>query len=173
MSGGGSFQDDGQGGIVSQGGMGLLWYSKWQLRNFRLTVEWKAAARDNNSGVFVRFPNPVRNPWIAVDRGYEIQIDDSGFNDDPAQSGNPIYRTGAIYGVKGPTKVASKDPAAADPWNTFVIEVVGQTYHVQLNGEHVIVDFVGNRSPEGYIGLQNHTGLVTFRKVLIEPLPIS
>jgi len=172
MIGDGTFVDDGSGGIVAQGGMGLLWYSKWQLRNFRLTVDWRATAKSDNSGVFVRFPNPARNPWIPVDRGYEIQIDDTGFNDDPAQSGKPIYQTGAIYSIQGPSKIASKDPAASDPWNTFLIEVVGQTYNVWLNNTQIITDFKGTRSPEGYIGLQNHGNPVTFRKVLIEPLPV-
>jgi len=173
MIGPGSFGDDGEGGIVAQGpGMGLLWYSKWQLRNFRLTVEWKVKAASDNSGVFVRFPSPARNPWIAVDSGYEIQIDDLGAQDDPAQAGKPIYKTGAIYGIQGASKVASKDPASADPWNTFVIEVVGQTYNVWLNGEHVVTDFQGTRTGEGYVGLQNHGNPVSFRNIVIAPLPI-
>ena len=170
MSGNGTFVDEGAGVIRAEGGMGLLWYAKWQLRNFRLTVEWRANAKADNSGVFVRFPNPVNNPWIAVDRGYEIQIDDTGFNDDPAENGKPIYQTGAIYGIQGPSQLASKDPAGADPWNTFVIEVKGQTYNIWLNDTHIITDFQGTRSGEGYIGLQNHAAPVRFRKVLIEPL---
>jgi len=55
---------------------------------------------------------------------------------------------------------------------TFLIEVVGQTYNVWLNNTQIITDFKGTRSPEGYIGLQNHGNPVTFRKVLIEPLPV-
>lgn len=173
MIGEGTFLDDGAGGIVAKGGMGLLWHSKWQLRNFRLTVEWKASARSDNSGVFVRFPNPARNPWLAVDQGYEIQIDDTGFSDIPSENGKPIYQTGAIYGIQGPSQLAAKDPAGADPWNTFVIEVVGQTYNVWLNDAHIITDFHGTRGTEGYIGLQSHSNPVTFRKVFIEPLPVA
>ena len=170
MSGDGQFKDDGSGGIVAEGGLGLFWYSKWKLRNFRLTVEWKASATSDNSGVFLRFPNPRNNPWIGVDRGYEVQIDDLGANDDPLESGKPIYQTGAIYSFHGPTTVASKDPASSDPWNRFEITVERQTYNVRLNGVHVVQDFQGNRSAEGYIGLQSHGAPVTFRKVLIEPL---
>jgi hypothetical protein len=83
-----------------------------------------------------------------------------------------VLQTGAIYGIQGASKLASKDPASADPWNKYIIEVVGQTYNVWLNGEHVITDFLGDRSVEGYIGLQNHTGTVRFRNLLIEPLPV-
>src|SRR5205814_183017 len=129
MIGDGTFVDGGAGEIVTQGGMGLLWYSKWQLRNFRLTLEWRATAKADNSGIFVRFPDPARNPWIAVDRGYEIQIDDVGASDDPAKVGQSVLQTGAIYGIQGASKLASKDPASADPWNNYIIEVVGQTYN--------------------------------------------
>ncbi|MBW3596016.1 MAG: DUF1080 domain-containing protein [Planctomycetes bacterium] len=170
-AGAGTFRDDGAGGIVAEGGMGLLWFSKWQLRNFKLSVEWRVAARSDNSGVFLRFPDPAGNPWEAVDRGYEVQIDDIGADDDPAEHGKPIYQTGAIYGIRSPSNMVSKDPASADPWNRFVIQVVGQTYDVWLNDEHIIQRFEGSRGEEGYIGLQNHGTPVTFRSVAIEALP--
>lgn len=171
IAGEGRFKDDGTGGIVAEGGLGLLWFSKWRLRNFELTVEWKATAKTDNSGIFVRFPDPMGNPWIAVDRGYEIQIDDTGWHDDPAERGRPTYQTGAIYTFQGPTSVASKDPNGQDPWNTFIIRVVGQEYKVTLNDVPVINRFIGNRSEDGFIGLQNHGSPVTFRSVLIKPLP--
>jgi hypothetical protein len=49
---------------------------------------------------------------------------------------------------------------------------VERTYNVWLNNTQIITDFKGTRSPEGYTGLQNHGNPVTFRKVLIEPLPV-
>jgi len=45
---------------------------------------------------------------------------------------------------------------------------VGRTYNVWLDNAQIITDFKGTRSPEGYIGLQNHGNPVTFRKVLID-----
>ena len=158
------------GELVTQGGMGMLWYSALQFRDFELVVEWRVNQQSDNSGIFVRFPEPVSlqfpagDPWIAINEGYEIQIDDDG-----APSGNIIHKTGAIYGIQAPSTVASNPPGQ---WNTFVISVIGQTYNVTLNGQQVITNFVGNRSNRGHVGLQNHLpkDQVFFRKVAVTPL---
>ena len=84
--------------LLTHGGMGLLWYYKKKFKDFILTLEWKVSNRSDNSGVFVRFPNPFTDPNIAIEYGYEIQIDDIGSPD-----GKPIHRTGAIYNYKGPS----------------------------------------------------------------------
>jgi hypothetical protein len=99
--------------LKSEGGMGLLWYSENIYKNFILKLEWKVSDEDDNSGVFVRFPNPDDNPNIAVREGYEIQIDDRG--------GNPIHQTGAIYDFAAPSKVVSKPPGQ---WNIMEIQVI-------------------------------------------------
>src|SRR3712207_7831141 len=52
--------------------------------------DWKMEG-DDNSGVFVGFPDPGTDPWVAVNRGYEIQIDAT---DDPDST------TGAIYNFR-------------------------------------------------------------------------
>ena len=62
--------------LQSEGGMGLLWYSEKIYKNFTLKLEWKVSDESDNSGVFVRFPDPDNNPNNAVREGYEIQIDD-------------------------------------------------------------------------------------------------
>jgi len=154
---------------VTDGGMGLLWYADLQFRNFELTVDWRVTRQSDNSGIFVRFPEPVDaadndDPQVAVREGYEIQIDDEG-----APEGEMIHKTGAIYNVQAPVTLASKSPSS---WNTFVIRVEGQTSHVTLNGEPVIEHFRGARSAHGHIGLQNHwpRDRVFFRHILITPV---
>jgi hypothetical protein len=99
---------------------------------------------------------------IAVNTGYEIQIDDSAMPD-----GNPLYKTGAIYNFAAPSNVASKP---VGQWNTFGIEVTGQKYRVTLNGEKVIPEFTCNRNTEGYIGIQNHDidSNVSFKNIRIK-----
>ena len=49
---------------------------------------------------------------------------------------------------------------------------VRQTYNVTLNGQRVIVNFEGNRSPRGFIGLQNHLpkDVVFFRNIVVTPV---
>lgn len=169
QAGAGGFRID-SGMLVTEGGPGLLWYSEREFVNFELQVDWKATKRSDNSGVFVRFPAPARSdhaggdPEIAIRQGYEIQIDDEG-----APDGAMIHRTGAIYNMQPPEKLASKAPGE---WNRLSIRVEGQIYNVSLNGEPVIVDFQGDRSLRGYIGLQNHStaDVVFFRNVIATPL---
>lgn len=71
--------------LQSEGGMGLLWYSEKIYKNFILELEWKVSNEEDNSGVFVRFPDPDGNPNNPVREGYEIQIDD--------RADNPIHQT--------------------------------------------------------------------------------
>jgi len=134
--------------LRSEGGMGLLWYTKKKYKDFVLKLDWKASRVNDNSGVFVRFSDPDNDPTIAVNTGYEIQIDDLAMPD-----GNPLHKTGAIYNFAAPLNAASKP---VGQWNTFEIEVTGQKYKVTLNGEIVIPEFTGDRLTEGYIGIQNH-----------------
>ena len=155
--------------LLTYGGMGLLWYYKKKFKDFILTLEWKVSNRSDNSGVFVRFPNPYNDPNIAIEYGYEVQIDDTGLPD-----GDPIHKTGAIYNYKGSslkTKNISK-PLVVGKWYTFGIYVIQQSYSVTLNEEKIVTNFVGNKSLEGYIGLQNHDdrSKVYFRNIMIKEL---
>ena len=162
MCGPGTFVP-GQRMIISEGGMGLLWYTKKKFRDFILIVDWKTSAREDNSGVFVRFAAPDDDPQIAVNTGYEIQIYDA-----EPQDGNATHRTGAVYGFAPPSTLASKK---AGEWNTFEIHVIDQKYIVNLNNKRV-TEFTGNRQLEGYIGLQNHDAIsrVCFGRIAIKEL---
>ena len=139
--------------------MGLLWYTKKIYHNFVLKIDWKVNSKSDNSGIFVRFPYPDKDPMAAaVNNGYEIQIDDLAQPD-----GKLIHQTGAIYGFATSKSVGE--------WNTFRIEAIDQKYIVILNDIQV-TEFIGNRSLEGYIGLQNHdsTSKVSFRNIRIKNL---
>lgn len=150
--------------LMTQGGMGLLWYYKKKFKDFILRLEWKASHIEDNSGIFVRFSDPRGDPWNAVCSGYEIQIDDLALPNKES-----VHKTGAIYGFMGPSKVASKP---AGYWNNLYVSVKGQTYTVIINDEKVINGFHGNRSKEGYIGLQNHDdrSTVFFKNIFIKEI---
>jgi Domain of Unknown Function (DUF1080) len=128
----------------------------------RSTVDWKVSHKTDNSGVFVRFSDPGNDPKVAVNTGYEIQIDDLAMPD-----GNPLHKTGAIYNFVAPLNHRSKP---VGEWNTFEVEVTGQKYSVMLNGEKIIPEFTGNRNTEGYIGIQNHDAdsHVSFKNIRIK-----
>jgi Domain of Unknown Function (DUF1080) len=153
------------GTMVSEGGMGLLWYSRKRFRDFILRLDWKASRREDNSGVFVRFPDLGNDPWIAVSNGYEVQIYDAEPEDG---NNNRAHRTGAIYDFAAPRSIASGPPGS---WNNFEIHAIGHRYAVILN-EKKVTEFTGSRLLEGYIGVQNHDAdsRVAFRNIAIKEL---
>jgi len=160
MAGSGNFVVT-ENNTLQSGGQGIFWYTKKKYDNFVLKLDWKVTEKDDNSGVFVRFPDPDNNPRIAVKEGYEIQIDDS--------SGNPLHKTGAIYDFAPQTKMVSNP---AGQWNKMEIRALDQSYTVFINGQK-INEFVGNRLAEGYIGLQAHNdeSTVLFRNITIKEIP--
>jgi Domain of Unknown Function (DUF1080) len=165
MAGKGSFAVLQKGGVLqTQGGMGLLWYYKRKFKDFILELEWKASSKGDNSGIFVRFPNPGNDPYIAVRYGYEIQIDDLAQPD-----GKPIHGTGAIYETAAPSIMNSKP---SGQWNSLQIIAKNQKYTITVNGIVVISNFIGNRELEGYIGLQNHDdrSKVFFRNITVKEI---
>ncbi|MER7044825.1 ThuA domain-containing protein [Streptomyces jumonjinensis] len=156
--------DDGE--LRSQGGMGMLWYQARELGSYRLKLDWKLDG-DDNSGVFVGFP-ASDDPWSAVNKGYEIQIDAT---DTPART------TGAVYGFQS-ADLKARDRALRPPgqWNTYEITVRGERLQIFLNGTK-INDFT-NTDParslkDGHIGLQNHgpDDQVSFRAITLRQLP--
>jgi hypothetical protein len=155
--------------LRSEGGLGLFWYTARTFQNFVLRLEYRLTRADDNSGVFVRFPNPGNDHWVAVNQGYEVQIDDFG-RDNSGQPGNPLALTGGIYSFAAPRQLRSR---LVGEWNEYEIRVQGQQYLVSLNGETVL-DFTGIRSLAGHIGIQNHSASsrVLFRNIRIKELPV-
>jgi Domain of Unknown Function (DUF1080) len=145
--------------LQTEGGMGLLWYYKRKFKDFALELEWRATSKEDNSGIFIRFPNPRNDPYIAINNGYEIQIDDLARPD-----GKLIHGTGAIYKFAAPSTINSKP---IGEWNSLKILANKQKYSVIANDLDVVHDFTGNRSLEGYVGLQNHDDntKVSFRNI--------
>uniref|UniRef100_UPI00210ABB7A ThuA domain-containing protein n=1 Tax=Streptomyces sp. ODS05-4 TaxID=2944939 RepID=UPI00210ABB7A len=154
------------GELRSEGGMGLLWYQGKELDSYSLTLDWKLAG-DDNSGIFVGFP-ASDDPWSAVNKGYEIQIDATDAAD---------RTTGAVYGSKS-ADLRARDRVLRPPgqWNSYEIRVQGERLQVFLNGAK-INDFT-NTDParslrDGHIGLQNHGAddQVSFRNIRLKELP--
>ena len=168
----GSFTvDDGM--LHTHGGMGLLWYTPRQFGNTTIRVVFKTSAQTDNSGVYIRLPEPPPDPWYGVHNGYEVQIDGAG---------DDWHCTGAIYSLSKVTKRAQKPTGE---WNTMDIVLNGQETIVYLNGDK-INDFRGDqpvpprkmwyepvrgpRPDAGYIGLQNHDGRtnIFFKEVSVK-----
>jgi hypothetical protein len=162
--------------LKTEGGMGLLWYTREKFGNCVLRVVYKTEKDDSNSGVFVRIPEKPADAWYAVNHGYEIQIEDKE---------DAYHRTGVIYSMVTAKEGASK---GAGQWNTMEITLKGQQIVVTLNGIE-ITRFDSNdpkippkqkwfepdrgpRPESGYIGLQNHSAkdVVYFKEISVRPL---
>lgn len=159
--------------LKSEGGMGLLWYTKQKFENSVVRVVYKNPG-GANSGVFIRIPEKPTEPWMPVNKGFEVQIYDKG---------DPYHRTGVLYSL---TK-AMAQPTHPDQWNTMEITLKGDTTRVTVNGE-LVTDFHegqpvppkketwepdrGPRPQSGYIGLQNHSDddIVYFKEVSVRPI---
>jgi hypothetical protein len=172
--------------LKTVGGMGLLYYTGERLGDCVIRVVYRTTTVDDNSGIFVRIPEPPADPWQAVHTGYEIQILENFpsnyvLSEHQKQFGTAWHTTGAIY---------SMSPALAKPqkpvgeWNTMEIELRGPRTLVRLNGvlvndflegstvpprEHSYEPVRGRRPDAGYIGIQNHhePQTVLFREITV------
>jgi len=130
--------------------------------DFILRLEFKIS-EGGNSGVFLRAPRACRSSKI----GMESQIM-GDFGREPTDTS-----TGAIYDVLAPRANWSKP---AGEWNQLEIMVEGDRYQSVLNGEIAIQVNLGDhpelkyRLKEGFIGLQDHSDPVAFRKIRLKEL---
>jgi hypothetical protein len=145
--------------IRTSGGMGLLYWTGGKVGNSVIRVVFKMKDENDNSGVFIRIPEEPTEPWMPVNRGYEVQIDNAA---------DDYHTTGVLYSL---TKAMARPGKAGPEWNTMEITLDGPHTIVIVNGVKVTdykegqavppkqKDYEPNRGPrpnEGYFGLQNH-----------------
>jgi hypothetical protein len=106
MAGRGGFHELGNGLIQSYGGSGLFWYAQEQFADFILSVEWRTSALEDNSGIFLRIPALLDSAQPAIENGYEVQIDDRGYDPEKRVEGSTLHLTGAIYQLARPSNAA-------------------------------------------------------------------
>jgi hypothetical protein len=147
------------GAIETDGGPGLLWYAREAFADFVLEVEWRVRTPDDNSGVFVRVPplgggDPEHDWRPAVTDGYEIQIDERGYDPERQATASPLHATGAVYRL-APAAAGLSRPVG--DWNEFRIEARGHAVTVRLNGRLASrLDGDRGRRLEGHVALQAH-----------------
>jgi hypothetical protein len=141
-----------------------LWYTGGKIGNATLRVVYKVSAPEANSGVFIRIPYQPKSEDDAINKGIEVQIQDSG---------DDYHCTGVFYSM---TKAKARPYKPAGEWNTLEIEMRGPRTIVRLNGV-VVTDYDGvapvppkngkyepDRGPrpdQGYIAIQHHGGAPT------------
>jgi Domain of Unknown Function (DUF1080) len=162
--------------MKTEGGMGMLWYTREKIQRATIRVVFKLTAKESDSGVFIRIPDKPTEPWMPINRGYEVEIGD--WPDD-------YSCTGVLYTF---TRALARPIKPIGGWNTMDITIDGPRTIVYLNSIKV-TDFTegqpvppkppgshdpdrGPRPDSGFIGLQNHPGSeVYFREVSVVPLP--
>ena len=161
--------------MKTEGGMGMLWYAREKIAHATIRVVFKLTSKESDSGVFIRIPEKPTEPWMPINRGYEVEIGD--WPDD-------YSCTGVLYTF---TKALARPIKPIGEWNTMNITINGPHTIVYLNGVKV-TDFTegqtvppkpvdshdpdrGPRPNSGFIGLQNHPGSeVYFKEVSVVPL---
>jgi hypothetical protein len=163
--------------LKTTGGMGLLYWNGGKVGNAVLRVVYKNEKKNSNAGVFIRIPEAPQEPWMPVNRGYEVQIDDS--------EGGPdgFHTTGVLYSLTE----AKARPGRPGEWNTLEITLEPTRTRVTVNGQ-LVTDYRegdpvpakvkkwepdrGPRPAEGYFGLQNHSDkdVVYFKEISWKPL---
>jgi hypothetical protein len=161
--------------LKTEGGMGLLWFPGEKIGHAKIRVVFKLTGKESDSGVFIRIPEEPTEPWMPVNRGYEVEIGDWP---------SDYSSTGVLYTF---TKALARPIKPKGEWNTMEITIDGRRTVVFLNRVKV-TDFQegdpvppkpagsidpdrGPRQDAGYIGLQNHPGdPVYFKEVSLRPL---
>ncbi len=169
--------------------IGLCFFGDRGFGDFVLRLQFRIDALGDNAGVFVRFRDPRLTPpdgmdprattnpaWVAVHTGFEAQIDDRA-----RPGGADRHRTGALYDVPtngGPDSQTYSRGSALQPgaWNDYEVAVSVDRYEVRLNDHLTCVYTNADRgrgvsaardASSGFVGLQEHTGAVSFRAVRI------
>jgi hypothetical protein len=162
--------------MKTEGGMGMLWYTREKIGHAKVRVVFKLTGKEADSGVFIRIPKKPSEPWMPINRGYEVEIGD--WPDD-------YSCTGVLYTF---TKALARPIKPVGQWNTMEITIDGPHTVVYLNavkvtdfteGQPVPAKPAGSHDPDrgprpdsGFIGLQNHPGSeVYFKEVPVTPLP--
>ncbi len=141
-----------------------LWYTRAKIGNATLRVVYKVSDPVANSGVFTRIPIVPKSEDDAINKGIEVQIDESG---------DDYHCTGVLYSM---TQAKAKPYKPAGEWNTLEITMKGPRTIVKLNGV-LVTDYDGvapvppkkgqyepDRGPRpdtGYIAIQHHGGPAT------------
>jgi Domain of Unknown Function (DUF1080) len=149
-----------------------LWYTPEKFGNVTLRVVYKVSDKKANSGVFIRIPEKPKSEDDAINRGIEVQIDESA---------DDFHCSGVLYSM---TQAKARPYKPAGEWNTLKITLKGLRTIVRLNGV-LVTDYDGvapappkvskyepDRGPRpesGCIAVQHHGGAATvwFREISV------
>ena len=183
--------DEDEGLVTARPGsdIGLWFFGDRGFADFVLRLQFRIDAQSDNTGVFVRFRDPrsappdPSTPDCAPTRHGSRSTPGSRSKSttSPATTAPTAAEPAPLYDIAttgGPATQTYSRGSALQPgaWNDYEITVSGDSYAVRLN-DHV-TSVYANPDPtrgvsadqdpsSGFIGLQQHTGNVSFRAVRI------
>jgi 3-keto-disaccharide hydrolase len=149
-------------------------------RDYRLDIEYRFAAKPGNAGVLVHASTP-RALYGMFPRSIEVQMEHRNAGDfwciledihvpDMESRRGPPAQWGTTEGKARRIRNLTEDSEKpVGEWNTMVIEAVGRSIRVWVNGE-LVNDGSDATADRGRIALQSEGSEVEFRKVSLTPI---
>jgi len=146
-------------------------------RNYRLEVEYRFPGKPGNAGVLVHASTP-RALYKMFPKSIEVQMESGNAGDfwciveditvpDMERRRGPRAQWGVTEGkARRIMNLTDNSEKAVGQWNTMVIEAVGRSIKVWVNGG-LVNDGSNATADHGRIALQSEGSEVEFRKVLL------
>lgn len=155
-------------GIITVKGEPLGYmYTKKKYHNFTLTLEYRWAAGESNSGIFLL----IEEPATPFPKGIECQLKAGSAGDLVLLSGADLEEYRLPEGVTERPKfpvIEKKEPSHEKPageWNKVKIDVKEGVISVYIND--VLQNSATSRVKEGHIGLQSEGKEIQFRNLVL------
>jgi hypothetical protein len=148
--------------------------------NYRLEVEYRFSATPGNAGVLVHASTP-RALYAMFPRSIEVQMEHGNAGDfwciledirvpDMERRRGPPANWGTTEGkARRILNLTDSSEKPVGEWNTMVIEAVGRSIKVWVNGD-LVNDGSDATADRGRIALQSEGSEVEFRKLLLTPI---
>jgi len=149
-------------------------------RDYRLEIEYRFAAAPGNAGVLVHASTP-RALYGMFPRSIEVQMEHGNAGDfwciledirvpDMERRRGPAAEWGTSEGKARRIRNLTDDSEKpVGEWNTMVIEAVGRSIRVWVNG-HLVNDGSDATADRGRIALQSEGSEVEFRMLSLAPI---
>jgi hypothetical protein len=151
-------------------------------RDYRLEVQYRFPAVPGNSGVLVHASTP-RALYAMFPRSIEVQMEHGNAGDfwciledirvpDMERRRGPPAQWGTTEGkARRILNLTDNSEKPLGEWNTMVIEAVGRSIRVWVNGD-LVNDGSDATADHGQIALQSEGSEVEFRKVALTPITV-
>jgi hypothetical protein len=148
--------------------------------NYRLDVEYRFSAAPGNAGVLVHASTP-RALYAMFPKSIEVQMESGNAGDfwcirediavpDMERRRGPPNTWGTTEGTaRRILNLTDNSEKPVGQWNTMVIEAVGRSIRVWVNGD-LVNDGFNATADRGQIALQAEGSEVEFRKLTLTPI---